>query len=258
MKMKSAYLSAIFLVTVAGLSACTAVPYSFRPPASVGVEPTPAPDDSWAPYGRGNVPTSMPDRRVEQTPGWQRPVNDRPVSVSELPPVDRVEPVDPSFGRDAGPMDDQRRPSGSEGWGSYRSAPVNGADAARPYSSRPIPKKTFTRQVKPSPTATAAPTPSPVSTTYTPAFTNGSSHVVVDPTWSARNVPTDMRVEVNTMVLQAARAGSSKWVGLDGRNYSATAVKGMPGERCVDVELSIGQADRDDALPSGNATVCPR
>lgn len=255
MKMKSACLSAVFLAAVTGLSACTAVPYSLRPPAPVGVEPAPAPDGSWTPYGRGNVPSSMPERRVDQAPGWEPPVNDRPVSVSELPPVERVEPVDPIFDRDQ-PADGHPVQSGSDGWGSYRSAPVNGADSARPYSSRPITKKTPARQVRPSPAPADA--ASAASTSSTPSFTAGSSRVEVDPTWSARNVPADMRVEVNTMVLQAARAGSSKWVGLDGRNYSATAVKGMPNERCVEVVLGIGTDDREDVGPQGNATVCPR
>jgi hypothetical protein len=89
-------------------------------------------------------------------------------------------------------------------------------------------------------------------------LTDTASRVEVDPTWMARNVPADMRREVNTMTLQAARAGSAKWIGLDGRNYSATAVQGMPGERCVEVTLGIGTDEQDDVGPRGNATVCPR
>ncbi len=242
MKLKSAYFSAVFLTVVASLSACTAVPLSVLPPAPVGIEPQPVPDNGWTPYGQGGVPTAMPDRQVEETPGWRSAaVNRRDVQSVGLEPVQSVQAVAPSYDRDLSQPVDAVRDQGSSGWGSYRSTPVTGADSARPYSSRPIPKTSPKREKS-----------------DRPSFVENGTRVDVDPTWSARNVPASMRREVNTMVLQAARAGSAKWIGLDGRNYSATAEQGMPGERCVVVTLAIGQDERDSVGPSGNATVCPR
>lgn len=242
MSVKSAFLPVIFLVGVSALASCSAIPYPLLPPAPVGpVAPGPVYGD-WAPYGGGEVPREMPDRRVQQAPGWHSAaVSSHAISQGELPPVARVEPVDPALsGSNVRERIDSVRgnnsgPSNGDEWGAYRSTPVPGANAARPYSSRPVP-----------PTASGSRLSSDAR----------SDRVTLDPAWSKANIPADMRREVNTMVLQAVRAGSSRWIGLDGRNYSATASSDSAPDGCVMVDVTIGQEGQEAFAAPGRAQVC--